>query len=110
MMIPRTRIARATLGSQRGIGRRSRGYLATSVCTVVIAAMLGVNAPSASANTSHVYEGVVYGLNNESGSVYSYYWALASYATMASDGAPKVASLVCGAVFDEPWAGKACYY
>lgn len=93
------------------MGRSLRAYLAAIMCTAaVIAVTLSANAPSASANTSHNYRGISYGFNSDYGSVYSYYWASASYATMAGVGAPEVAKLACGAAFDEPWAGTACYY
>jgi hypothetical protein len=99
------------MGCQGRTCRLSRADLAAIMCTVaMVAVALGASETSASASTSHNYRGLAYGFTNDYGSIYSYYWASASYATMASVGAPEVAKLACGAAFDEPWAGKACYY
>ena len=72
--------------------------------------MLGGSPGPALASSTHNYRGVVYGFNNSEGTQNEYWWASASYATLASVGAPKAANYACGIAFDEPWAGKLCYY
>jgi hypothetical protein len=78
-------------------GRRTLAALILAFC------LSGAVTASASANFSANYNGIAYGWTDD------HAWAIASYSTVASQGAGLVASMICTRVIGEgPFTGNGC--